>query len=52
MKEKPYTISKEPKSGAWYCHRRGFPDIPVFGSIGEKKKAQEVCRRMNQSCGK
>ena len=45
---KPYTISQEKKSGAWYCHKRGFPYVPVLGSIGDKAKAQKVCRLMNE----
>ena len=51
MKSKPYVIAKD-KSGAYYCHRKGYPYIPVFGSIGDKKKAQEICRLMNRSVGK
>jgi hypothetical protein len=45
--EKLYTISQDSKSGAWYCHKKGYPNIPVFGSIGDKKKAQEICRIRN-----
>lgn len=46
-----YTISKD-KSGVWYCHKKGYDYIPVFGSIGDKKKAQSVCKMMNRSIGK
>ena len=49
---KPYTVSQDRNSGAWYCHRKGHDRIPVFGSIGDKKKAQSVCRLMNQSARK
>ena len=49
--EKPYVISQDKKSGAWYCHKRGYAYIPVFGSIGDKSKAQAVCRTMNRSHG-
>ena len=49
---KPYTISKDKKGGFWYCHKVGYPQIPVFGSIGNKRKAQEICRLMNGSVGK
>ena len=48
--EKPYVISQD-KSGAWYCHKRGYAFIPVLGSIGDKAKAQAVCRTMNRSYG-
>lgn len=49
---KPYVISQDKESGAWYCHMRGYPYIPVFGSIGDKAKAQKVCNMMNRSVGK
>lgn len=48
--EKPYVISKH-KEGFWYCHQRGYAYIPVFGSIGDKVKAQKVCNMMNKSKG-
>ena len=47
----PYVISQEPKSGAWYCHMRGYPYVPVFGSIGDKKKAKKICDMYNRSVG-
>ena len=31
----------------WYCHMVGFPNIPVFGSIGTKKEAAIMCRHKN-----
>lgn len=49
--ELPYVISQERKSGAWYCHKRGWPNIPVFGSVGDKEKAAETCRIRNSSYG-
>lgn len=42
-----YTISQDKKSGAWYCHMEGYLYIPVFGSIGDKKKALAVMRERN-----
>lgn len=48
--KKPYVVSE--KNGAYYCHKRGFPYIPVFGSIGDKRKADKVCKIMNESVGK
>ena len=46
---KPYIISFD--KGVWYCHHRNYPYIPVFGSIGEKEKAQKVCDIYNRSKG-
>ncbi len=46
----PYVVGQT-KNGAWYCHMREYPNIPVFGSIGDKTKANKVCRMMNQSSG-
>ena len=42
-----YVISEDSKSGYWYCHMKGYPHIPVFGSIGEKAKAKAYCNMMN-----
>ena len=50
-KQMPYIISQEPKSGQWYCHMRGYDYIPVFGSIGDKKKAKKICDMYNRSMG-
>ena len=47
MRGKPYVISYDSSGGFWYCHKRGFPYIPVFGSIGSKSKATKICRIMN-----
>lgn len=33
-----YVVSKE-KGGQYYCHKVGFPYIPVMGSFGDKKHA-------------
>lgn len=54
MKERlPYVVSKLPKdSTGYYCHMRNYPNIPVFGSIGDKSKAMAVCRTMNESLGR
>ena len=51
MREKPYIISQDKKTGDWYCHHRRFPNIPVFGSIGDKQKANKICKDMNRSKG-
>ena len=45
-----YVISQN-KQGFWYCHMQGYDYIPVFGSIGDKKKAQAVCDTYNRSIG-
>ena len=50
-KRKPYVVSHEPKSGDWYCHMRGYPYVPVFGSIGDKRKAKKICDMYNRSVG-
>lgn len=49
---KPYVISYDGQSRVWYCHLTGYPYIPVFGSIGDKHKAQQVCDMMNRSVGR
>jgi len=46
-----YIVSQD-KSGAYYCHHKDYPYIPVFGSIGDKKKAMEVCRLYNRDLPK
>lgn len=49
MKYVPYIVSEMPKQkNVWYAHHRDFPHIPVFGSIGEKKKALETARIYNE----
>lgn len=50
--EKPYVISHDDKGDFWYCHKRGYAYVPVFGSIGDRYKAQKVCDMMNRSVGK
>lgn len=46
----PYTVSKvSGTSDTWYCHHKDYPYIPVFESIGDKKKAQKVCRLYNKT---
>lgn len=56
---KPYTVSEVPsnmisgnKKPIYYCHAKATPSIPVFGSIGDKTKANKVCKMMNTSCGR
>ena len=48
----PYVISYDAKGDFWYCHKRGYADAPVFGSIGDKHKAQRLCDMINRSVGK
>lgn len=54
--QSPYVVEKVPSKylrGAppdkeyWYCHKRGYDYIPVFGSIGTKQHAESVCRTYN-----
>ena len=55
----PYIVEEVPSkyiSGVhedkvYYCHLRNYPHIPVFGSIGSKQQANEICRMMNRNCG-
>lgn len=43
-----YTVSQDKKTGLWYCHMRGFPYIPCFGSFCEKKSdAMEYAKMYN-----
>ena len=52
---KYYVVEKVPhnmlapgtEGPVWYCHMVGFPNIPVFGSIGAKKEAEAMCRQRN-----
>ena len=55
---KPYVVSEVPsnmisgnKEPVYYCHARNTPNVPVFGSIGDKAKANKVCKMMNRSVG-
>ena len=56
---KPYIVEMVPdrfmygkyNEKVYYCHKREFPNIPVFGSIGDRKKAHEICNIMNKNCG-
>lgn len=34
-----YVVSKDPKTGMWYVHLKGFSYVPVFGSFRHTKKA-------------
>ena len=41
-------LNTDPAPGKlWYCHRKGFPYCPVFGSSGTKQQAMAVCRTRN-----
>jgi len=31
----------------YYCHHEGFPQIPIFGSVGTRAHAQTVCDQYN-----
>ena len=45
-----YVVSKGvDKTGKvfYYCHKKGYEYIPVFGSIGSKEKARDICKLMN-----
>ena len=49
VEQVPPDVSIEGGDGSpvWYCHRKGFPYCPVFGSIGTKANAAAVCRTYN-----
>lgn len=43
-----YQVSQDMKSGIWYCHLKGFPYIPCFGSFCEKQsEAKEYAKMYN-----
>jgi hypothetical protein len=43
-----YTVSKDMKTGLWYCHMKGYSYIPCFGSFSEKKsEAMEYAKMYN-----
>lgn len=49
-----YVVNKqtdEHGNSFWYCHRKGFSNVPVFGSIGSYQKAKSVCDMYNESVG-
>lgn len=39
--KKTYVVSKDKDSGLYYAHMKGYSYIPVFGSFGTKKHAEE-----------
>lgn len=43
-----YVISQDKKSEVLYCHMQGYPNIPVFGSVGDKKQALKIMRERNK----
>lgn len=56
---KTYIVSEVPsnkisgnKESVYYVHNRNYPDIPVFGSIGDKAKANKICKMMNANEGR
>lgn len=32
-----YVVSQDPKSKLWYCHQKGFSNVPCGDSFCEKK---------------
>ena len=42
-----YLRGQQPREEIWYCHRAEHPECPVFGSIGTKREAENVCRTYN-----
>ena len=56
MNHSPYVVEKVPskymrgcnsEEEYWYCHMKGYDYIPVFGSIGSKKQAEDICKAYN-----
>ena len=48
MKFNKYIVSKDNKTGMFYAHHRVFPNIPVGGSISEKRSiSAEYAKMMN-----
>ena len=48
MANSAYTVSQDRDSGLWYCHTKGFPCIPCFGSFCERKSdAMEYAKMYN-----
>ena len=55
MNRKHYVVDRVPsnmlapgeKGPVWYCHMEGYPNVPVFGSVGTKRVAETVCRTRN-----
>lgn len=41
-----YTVSHDGET--YWCHLEGFPYVPVFGSVGGKKKARKVMKERNE----
>lgn len=45
---KNYTVSKDSKSGMWYAHHKSYPQIPVSGSLSNKRsEAMEYAKLYN-----
>lgn len=42
-----YTVSRDKVSGLWYAHMKGFNYVPVFGSFGSKRHAEEYAKMMD-----
>lgn len=57
---KPYIVSEVPRnmgysldgSKLFYCHHRDYPNMPVAGSVGDKAKANAVCKLYNRDIRK
>lgn len=46
--EKKYIVSKDKKTGLYYAHHKNFPNMPVCGSISEKRSdANEYAKMYN-----
>lgn len=43
-----YTVSKDPRTGLWYAHQKGYAYIPVCGGFSEKiSEAREYAKMYN-----
>lgn len=49
-KNKTFVISKDEKTGLYYCHNINYPNIPVKGSVRSLGEAVEICEKLNNSC--
>lgn len=52
VSEVPSNMISSNKEKVYYCYMEGFPNIPVFGSIGDKATAKKVCKYMNANIGR
>ena len=48
MRNNQYTVSQDKTSRLWYCHMKGFPYIPCFGTFCKAKSdAMEYAKMYN-----